>query len=262
MTPRVRSVLAALAGLAGGAYFAHALPDSAKKAALIPPAALLVAAVVAQIPRLGAQLLARGLWWSNLVLGVLLTVMGTASEAHLGLPLLSLCGLALVMADHRMLTAAAESEGFRPAAYTGTLQLLLVLALADSQTLLLFAAIEAERSHASAAIFALVAAGLLAGFVGLLRLALWGVGLTMVSSLALAVALVTRAVEFDRDLRAPLLVVAALQLVAPLPMLASMTLKRRLPEMPTRMRALGARAVVVLVVVATVAAYLLHLRLR
>lgn len=262
MNARIRSIVAALSGLAGGAYFFFALPDTAKPAAYIPPVSLVLAAVAAQIPKLGAQLLARGVWWSNLVLGVLLTILGSSSEGHLGVGLTVACGAALVLSDHRALTAAADAAGFRPAAYVGTLQLLLVLALADAQTLILFAVIEASDHGASTKLFALVAAGLLVGFVGLLRLALWGVGLTMASSFVLAAAIVSGAVRIDHDLHKPLLVIAAMQLVVPLPMLASMALKRRLPEAPTLLRAHLARGVVIAVVALTVLARVLSVRFR
>ena len=262
MNARIRPILAALSGLAGAGYFYFALPDAAKPAAYIPPVSLVLAAAAAQVPKLGAQLLARGIWWSNLVLGVLLTLLGSGSEGRLGVGLTVACGAALVLSDHRTLTSAAESAGFRPAAYAGTLQLLLVLALADAQTLILFAAIEASAHGDSSKLFALVAVGLLVGFVGLLRLALWGVGLTMASAFALAAAIVSGAVRIDHDLHKPLLVIAAMQLLVPLPMLASMALKRRLPEAPTRLRAHLARGIVVTVVALTVLARIFSVRFR
>ena len=262
MSSRLRAALAALVGLGGAGVFVFKIHGGAKAAAYIPPTALIVAAAAAQVPWLGAQLLARGLWWSNLVLGVLLVFFGSRSEATLGLGLAVACGAALVMADRRALTAAAESAGFRPAAYGGTLQLLMVLALADAQTLGLFAVIEARHQGPTATVFALVALGLLAGFVGLMRLALWGVGLTMASSAALLFVIVTAAVRVDRDLRLPLGAVAALQLAAPLPMLASMALKKRLPEAPLRVRGMIANGVIVAVVLATVAGWALGVRLR
>ncbi len=262
MNARIRSIAAALAGLAGAGYFFFTLPNTAKAAAYIPPVSLVLAAVAAQLPKLGAQLLARGIWWSNLVLGVLLTVLGSSNESFMGLGLTVACGAALVLSDHRALTAAADSAGFRPAAYAGTLQLLLVLALADAQTLILFAAIEASDHGTSAKLFALVAVGFLVGFVGLLRLALWGVGLTMASAFALAAALLWGGVRIDHDLQKPLLVIAAMQLLVPLPMLASMALKRKLPEAPTRLRAHLARGFVVAVVALTVLARVFSWRSR
>lgn len=262
MSPRVRAPLAALLGLVGAGFFVFKIHGDAKAAAYIPPTALLVAAAAAQIPWLGAQLLARGLWWSNLVLGVLLVFFGGGSESTLGAGLAAACGAALVMADRRALSSAAESAGFRPAAYAGTLQLLLVLALADAQTLGLFAVIEARHQGATSAVFALVALGLLAGFAGLVRLALWGVALTMASSAALLAVLVTRAVRVDHDLRVPLGGIALLQLAAPLPMLLSMALKKKLPEAPLRVRGMLANAVIVAVVLVTLAAWVFRIKLR
>jgi len=245
MNARLRGLLAGLCGLAGAGVFVESLPQTRTTAALIPPAALALAALAAPFPWLGAQLLARGLWWSNLVLGLVLVGLGSAHEIGIGTALTVGCAAALVVADRRALTTAAASAGFRPAAYAGTLQLLLVLALADAQTLLLFGAIEARRSGPSSSIFFGLAVGFVLGFVGLLRLSLWGVGLTMASALTLGVLVGTHAMRFETDLLPVLLVIAAVQLVVPLPMLVSMATKRPLPALSLRARGLYARAVVV-----------------
>lgn len=262
MNGRLRTLLAAALSLAGAGCFYASLPGSHSTGALIPPVALVVAAGVALAPSLGAQLLARGLWWSNFLLGVLLVLVGSGRESKTGALLGLFCSGALLVADRTRLTAAADAAGFRPAAYAGTLQLLLVLALADAQTLLLFGAVELQHTGATAAVFFGLALGFVVGFVALLRLSLAGVVVTMGSALALALVVGTQAVRVDPDLRLPLLVVACVQLAVPLPMLVSMATRRPLPALPLRTRAHVARAVIVLIVLATAAARLLFGRLR
>ncbi|MFO0628589.1 MAG: hypothetical protein U0325_23650 [Polyangiales bacterium] len=262
MSPRLRAILAGLLGLAGGVHFALVLPSAAKPAAYIPPVALLVASLVAPLRQLGAQLLARGLWWSNLLLGVMLALFGSGRERALGPALTAACGAALVVSDRRVLTEAAAREGFRPASYGGTLQLLMVLALADAQTLGLFAMVELGHDNTTVVLFGLCALAFLAGFAGLLRLAVWGVGLTMASAFVLLVAVLSQAVRIDRDLRLPLSAIASLQLLAPLPMLASMALRRRWPEPSHRTQAWLARGVITLIVAATLLAWAMNVRLR
>lgn len=260
MTPR--TLLTALLSLAGAVAFYVSLPASRATAALIPPLALVVAGIATLTRPLGAQLLARGLWWSNFFLGGLLALVGSRRESTTGALLGLCCAGALLLADRTRLTAAADAAGFRPAAYAGTLQLLLVLALADAQTLVLFGAIGARDGGPTSAVFLGLALGFAAGFVALLRLSLVGVGLTMASALGLCLVATTHVVPVDRDLRLPLLVVACIQLAVPLPMLVSIVTRRPLPALPMRTRAHAARAVIVLIVLATAAARMLFGRLH
>jgi hypothetical protein len=253
MNVRVRQTLAALSGLVGAAIFARFVlgVPSAKPPAYIPVVALVVAALVSQLRGLGAQLLARGLWWSNLVLGIVFTVTSHNDEIHLGAALATCCALALILADRRALAEASEGAGFRPVAYTGTLQLLMVLALADAQTLGLFALLIPADPQGIA--YGLGALGLLAGFVGLYRLSVVGVGLTMATSLGLLLCLAAQPFPVDRDLRAPLMAISAVQLFVPLPMLASMALRRPLPAPPARLRGHVANVAIVVLVAGAIA---------
>lgn len=262
MSPRIRTVLSAAISLAGAVAFFRGLPDSRPLAALIPPLALVVAAVATLMPPLGAQLLARGLWWSNFFLGVVLVLMASGQESTMGAWLGLCCSGALLLADRTRLLAAADTAGFRPAAYAGTLQLLLVLALADAQTLLLFGGLALHDSRPASMALLGLALGFTAGFVALLRLSLLGVGLTMGSALTLALVVASGTGNIDRVMRAPLLVMACMQLAVPLPMLASIALRRPLPALPLRTRAHAGRAVIVLIALATAAVRLIFGRIR
>ncbi|MFO0628829.1 MAG: hypothetical protein U0325_24860 [Polyangiales bacterium] len=248
MSPRWRGVLAGLLGLVGAVYVVARMPTTAKSGALFVPATLLVAALAAPTRHLGLQLLARGVWWSNFLFGALLTAFGGRTVHLIGPVLLFSCGAALMAADRRALHAASARERLRPAAYAGTLQLMMVLALADAQTLGFFAFVVDAHHVRERELFGACSAFFLAAFVGLMRLSTWGVALSMASSLALLVAMLTRAVITDRDLRIVLYGMAALQLVTPLPMLASMARGRPLPAPSPRAQAWLANAVILAVV--------------
>lgn len=244
MSPRTQTALAGALGLAGGAFFGAQLSPQASRAAWIPSASLALAAGLALSPRLGPQLLARGVWWSNLVLGALLCGVGSRAEAHLGVALTLGCAGALLLAGGRSLAAAGRSAGFRPESYGGTIMLLLVLALGDAQTLGLLALIERSRPGPSAPALALAAAGFAAGAVGLARLSYVGLLATTASALALVVALAAGVVAVDPVLRIPLYAIAGAQLAAPLPMLASIATRRPLPSLSPGAASLAARACV------------------
>lgn len=246
---RPRMLAAAGAGLLGGTVLGSLMIRKNEPSVAIPLAALLVAAVVAHVQRLGAQLLARGLWWSNLALGLCLCTLGSVSERGAGAMLVVGTGAALLFAERRALAGAGASRGAKPARHAGTVQIVMILALADALTLLLVGTLSADSySHrTSAYLFFAAALALVVGFVGLYRLALWGVLVTMGTALTLAVVLGAELVSTDSDFRAPLLIVSAIQLATPLPMLYSLAARRPLPALSPRLRSMLADVVVVAV---------------
>lgn len=258
MSPqRIRAIAAAILGLAGGL----ALPISygpEEASIFLPLAAMIVAAVAVQVPRLPPQLLARGLFWSNLVLGVILCVMGNGRERSAGLVMVLACGSALLVADRRTLASAVSGGGYTPSSFAGTLQLLMVLVLADTQTCLLLGAIEGTAHPRAMAMFLAAAALFVVAFVGLYRLRVWGVMVSMGTALTLAVLMLTRVVDVKRKIQEPMLVLLAVQLLAPLPMVFASATKRRLVELPPRVRSRLAAAAVVLVMAGGVLAFAMH----
>lgn len=253
-TRRLRATAAGIAAAAGAVGFRMSLGFEPKPVAWLPVIAALAGALVVQLPALAAQLLARGLWWSNVVLGVMVVAAGSRHESLVGLPLVLGSGAALALADRRTLAAAAEREDFRPAAYAGTIQLLMVLALADAPTLLLFTQVAArDEMTGTSAVLALAAAGLLAGFVGLYRLSLWGVLATSGTSLALCVALVSGAVRVDREVDVPLALMCGVQVVVAAPMLLSLATRRPLPGLSPRARGMLATALLAALALGSVA---------
>lgn len=251
---RARAIAAGVVALVGAALFRQKLGVDPKPVAWLPVIGPLVAALLVQFPSLGAQLLARGLWWSNVVLGVILVYAGTRNESLLGLPLVLGCGAALVLADRRALAAAAERADFRPVAYAGTIQLLMVLALADAPTLLLFTQVESRLGPTpGSAALGVAAIGLLVGFIGLYRVALWGVLVTAGTSLALGVALASGAAHIDHHLDRPLTAICVVQVLVAAPMLLSLATRRPLPVVPPRVRGALATALLVALALGSVA---------
>lgn len=246
---RLRTALAAASSLGAGVAFRVMVPADVW-ATWLPLVALVVAAPFAFVRSLGAQLLARALWWSNLFLGVVLCVLGARHERPSGLALTLLCAAALLLADRRTLQGAAQARGARPAAHAGSIQLLMILALADAQTLLLIGVLHLEGSKDRVfpgALLLAAAGALVVGFVGLYRLALWGVAVTMITALTLLVVLTSKAIRIDGDVVPPLIVLAILQILAPLPMLRSVFTGKPLPAPSPRARSLAASAVIVVV---------------
>lgn len=230
MSPRLRTLLASLAGLGAAACFAV---DVRTGPWWFPVGALCLAAVFAQLPHLGAQLAARGFWWSNFVLGVLFCVFDSGGQRTASFGLTTGAAVALLLAPASALQQAAARAKYRPGLSPVTLQLLMVLAIADAETLGLFAIASSHNRPTpyEAWVYALGALGFLVGFVGLYRLALWGVFASWVTAAAVLTA-VLAGFGFDRDLRTALAVLSTLQLAAPLPMLIALVRKR--PPRPAR----------------------------
>lgn len=204
--------------------------DITEPAVLIPMAMPLVAAGAVWGGSLGAQLLARAAWWSNLVLGLMIAVIGSSSEQDYTIFLSLGAGTALLVTGRAGVPAASERTGFAPTRFRTTLLALMVLALADASTLLLFGLLDLGRAWP----LALAGTALLVGFVGLYRIRLWGVLLNTATSLGLAFVLATRIVRVDSDLNTPLIALGLLQALVAAPMLASLLLDRPLPALPQR----------------------------
>jgi len=215
-------------------------------AVLIPIVALVLAAVAAHANHMGAQLYARAAWWSNLLLGLFVAVVGSRREAPEGVLLVWGCGVALLAADRRDLSLAAVRGRYSPVAYRGTLQLLMVFALADTLTLLLLGSLTWGDSECR--VFFAAAAALMAGFFGLYRLSAWGFALTMGTSAVLGLLLIFTRFVRDDEMVTALAVLCVLQLVAPLPMIASMVTGRRLPSLPAPVSGVVRSGIVILIV--------------
>jgi hypothetical protein len=218
----VRRAVAACASLGAAAIF-HLFDDHVPWALWLPTGLLIASAALVWHGRLTSQLLARAVWWSNLLLGALLAVSGASSERALGGWLAISTGAALLAAARRGLDT---ESAFSPVAYRTSLMGILVMALADAQSLLLFGTLQLteKRSwHEGVATLALWLAGAaLVAIVGLYRLKLWG----LVLNLIVNVAIVGVALGGLLDLPTPLLwayvATSTLQLVLATPLVIAL----------------------------------------
>jgi hypothetical protein len=243
----------AAALVAAGALFSTARSESFVVA--LPLALLSLSALSVHSNRLGAQLFSRAVWWSNLGLGTALAVVGAYRESESGALMSLACGLALLVIGRRGLAEASEAGGFAPAAFRGSLLLLMVLALADAQTFLLFGVVGLNKSGYVAAWgpgLLVVGVSYAIAFVGLYRLALWGALVSVATSAVAFVALVALPIA-TTNIREFLTVVTGAQCLAAAPLLIGLVRRKPLPSLGQRGRSVGASVVIGLLVVFSVA---------
>lgn len=156
---------------------------------MLPVACLVLAAVAALLAPLPMQLFARAVQWSNLGLGVVLTILGTGRERSGGTFLALGCGIALLSIGNQGLVEGERRAGFVPAAFRTSLLLLMVLALADAQSFALFGA---ARFHDGffGPLMAAAALALAVGFVLLMRMSLAGLVLNVATCSIVLVAII------------------------------------------------------------------------
>jgi hypothetical protein len=250
---RSRVLLASFMAIVGAVVFRLSI-HGGEPTVYIPVVATALGALVIHFRALGAQLLGRALFWSNFVLGSFLCFLGSSSDESASIGLLVGCGLALLLAERRALAEAADARGFRPASFAGTIELLMVLALADAQTCLLLGLL--SKTH-HAELLLIAAVGLIVGFVGLYRLVLWGVVVTMSTATALSLTMLSGIFGMN-DAQVPFGLLFGLQVLAPLPMLYSLATKRALPQPNPRLRSLAASVLVGVVMIVSLTAAFRH----
>lgn len=201
---------------------------------LLMSAPLLAAASIA-IPRVGAQLLARGIWWSFLLLGGLIAAMiGLEDDGKSGYPCLFTLANAFCLLT--VGTTGLDDDGgrFRPAAFRGTLLLAMVLAIADTVTLLWIGTAQAVDVRVFGPL--LLVPGMILGVIGLLRLRTWGLLISLTCNLLVVILASTHVLNLPAELRWLLSATAVAQILVPVPMWIAIA-RRRLPP-PDRFRRL------------------------
>ncbi len=257
----VRRVACALASLGAAWSLVHA-SNHYTPWMLYLPIGLLVLAGGLQLGRgVGAQLFVRAVWWSNLLLGALIATSGSGSERTMGGELALGCGVALLALGRRGLD---ESERFAPIAFRSTLMAMLVMAMADAQSLVLFGGLElAEPRYLHDQIFSSVAALAIAALLavaslGVYRLKLWGVALNLAANVALGACALTGFFELPRPLLVAYTVTAALQIVIALPLWLALARGGGAQKPRSRLAvALSATTIVALIAVACTCAFVL-----
>jgi hypothetical protein len=155
----------------------------------IPTLLLAEAALLSFHRSSGSQLLVRAVLWSNLLLAAVIAWCGSHREIAIAGALGGSTGAALLALGKAGLDDARGR--FVPVAFRGTLIALLVMALADAQTLALWGSLFVEKgwSNRGAGLITLaIAVAFIAGVAGLYRLRAWGLLINSVAAVGLIVA--------------------------------------------------------------------------
>jgi hypothetical protein len=204
----------------------HAIDDTGDVplVAWLALALLPVAAALVFVRRLEPQILVRAVMWGVLVLGTLLAwvVDSPARDAHLVTGSLVACsGVALLALGGLGLDAPPARRAFVPVAFRGVLVAILVMAVADTATLLFWGGMVAESSHldpALAAFFFCAGGLMLVAVAGLYGLRVWGFALNVVANVVVATG-AWLVPELPEELAACLTATAIGQLVVGLPLM-------------------------------------------
>lgn len=198
--------------------------------ATIVPAALLGWAYrCARRDGVGPQMLARAIWWSNLLVGMLIAGNFLVRADQLaGAAIAVACAVPLLLLGTRGLDAA-PGDPFQPVRFRGQLLLALVMAFADAQTLLFSAVMQLRIGMSGWTLSgtieyagpAALAAGVMALAVwGLYRLRTWALFLNMAANFAIAYYACNGTVNVAPPVALALLCTAACQSLLPVPILA------------------------------------------
>mgnify|MGYP000391821280 CR=1 FL=1 len=205
---------------------------------MLHPAALLPGSVLAlawgrrwiATPRLGAQLLCRSVWWSNLVVGLLVAMNYTATLDKLAGALIAVaCAVALVSVGEQGLDVQEPDHPFAPVRFRGHLQLALVMAAADALTLAFSSLLQLRFGMAGWNLLAttryagptVCAAVVMAVAVwGVYRLRTWALFLNLVANIAIAYLALEGTLNLSPSVSVALATTAAVQSFIPVPILA------------------------------------------
>lgn len=161
--------------------------------AFIGMGGIALTAALLQVHRLEPQLMGRAVLWSVLVFGALVSFVSPSGNGHvywIAAGLTTGPGLALLVLGVSGLDAPSAGKAFFPVAFRGVLLAILVMALADTCSLLFWGGLLLEEpwDNTPEMIFMLSggSAMLLAVF-GLYRLRLWGFLLNVAANVAIAI---------------------------------------------------------------------------
>lgn len=222
---------------------------------VVPLALLLASAFLIHRPSLAPQLLARAVWWANLALGTVLSTSTSGRERGSGAMLALATGAALLIAGRKQLGEASGAAGYVPAALRSMLMLLMIFALADAQTFLLFGSvgiIDGSTHLGRAWLMTGIGITYVIGFAGLYRLQVWGALLNAALS-AFVLYLVSGTSMIEKsELGIFLGVLAVVHIVVAAPVALSALGGRQLPTMSPRVRGVITTAVIALLMLVSI----------
>jgi hypothetical protein len=221
----------------------------------VPVVLLGLSALLVHHGAVGSQILARGVWWANLVLGTLLSIAGGTSERALGLELVIATGAPL-LAMGRLGLGEDPQSAFRPVAFRTTLTLGMTMAVADIQALLFWGVLEVEKeSQRTQGMLLLFAATMMmVALAGLYRLRVWGLLFGALCAAGLIGLMASDACELRTPLPQSFIATSLVQLLLPLPILAAIVRGRApAPRAPSRLARLAPSLVVAALMAASAA---------
>lgn len=229
-------------------------------AAVVPACMLAWAARLAKRPSFGAQLLVRAIAASNLVVALVLALsIGGAVGAVAQVVAALACAAFLLRSWDRGLEGdpqSSENATFAPVRFRGFLTVALIMAFADAQTLAFAAVSQAMQGNAMGglvyrdALFTGVGALVMALNVwGLYRLRVWAMLTNIAANMAIAVLALNGTLGLNMYVAMALAVTALIQLLLPVPILATALGDRRAGQGATWRW--GSRGLLVLVVALT-----------
>jgi hypothetical protein len=223
---RARPWLASLLALLATGFMVKTTADGR----IVPLPAILpaIAVLLFHGRTLPAQMIARAAVWSAMILGMLLAHL--EREPSYASAMVISGALALLVAGRG--AASAEPGSFRPVAYQKTLTLSLVLALADTLTLWMwtaFALMDAVRVIDKLGFLAFAVLTLVSA-IGLYRLRMWGLTLSVLANIGIAVVFGTGLIRVY-ELKLVFIATALAQLLVALPVLVGV-IRRRPMELP------------------------------
>lgn len=222
--PFVRRALASILAV-GAAVCMRSWGSNLPLALWLPTGLLAASALLLHHPRLGSQLLARAVLWSNLILGVVMTFFANSRERPIAVVLAATTGAALLLVGRAGLDDRTRGGSFVPVAFRATLLALMVMALADAQSLAFFGALQLEAwtpSPDRAALYFALAGGLLGALAGLYRLRVWGLLLGVVSWMAVAAVALAGGLQLPGGLVAAFVATSVLQMCIAAPLFVAL----------------------------------------
>lgn len=242
--PRARVSIASVAtvgaGLAFGALFLRPLVGvdvlggeriQLQVAALLPLFVLVWALRRLSRPQLGAQLLCRAVWWSSLVVGLLVSLnYGETPDKVLGAIIAVASAVALLSVGERGLDVQDPDSPFAPVRFRGHLLLALVMAAADALTLAFSGLLQLRVGmrgwnllgtidYAGPTIAAAIVMGI--AVWGVYRLRTWALLLNLVANIAIAYLALEGTLRLSPSVSVSLATTAAVQCFIPVPILAA-----------------------------------------
>ena len=258
----IRRLIATACAFTAAAFMRSWNGDNLPWVLWLPTGMLVAAGVMVHRPFLGGQLLARAVFWANLLLGTVIATSAVGADHFVATGLALTCGAALLVVGRTGL--APGQSAFRPVAFRATLITALVMAMADAQSLALWGGVGMEEEYArvSQAPYLLACAGvMILAIIGLYRMKLWGLVLNVAANIAIAAIALSGHLDLPTPIVYMLATTAVIQTLLPLPLIVAFFSTK-----PPRQRAghLGtvlAAATVAGLMLVSVACYVLDVQL-